>query len=628
MKSRTLGFKLVSGGVLIVAVPLIVAGVISAVKSSSALEDAAKAQMISTARHLADNVKSLLNEEMKIATGLSADNLTVQAAAGVAKNGAANAAADVAALDGKLTAFMAKAGSDYEGIFIADAGGTIYADGNGGSYKGIQITDREYFKAAKSGKVNVGDVIKSKRTGLPVAVVCSPVMSNSGAFAGVLVIALKVGFIADKVSALRFGQTGYAYMIDKSGLVLAHAKQETILKVNAMQEEGMKDVSTHMTSLKTGSDLYTYKGVRKMAGYAPVETTGWSIAAVQNMDELLTPSRSIRNYIFLTGLVFLLVTLAVVLYFTRSISAPIGRIARGLDTASDEVTSASSQIATTSQELAAGAAEQASSLEEIASSMEEMSSMSRRNADNAQQAKAMMKEAQGVVTDVDQHMSSLSAAMTEIARSSEETANILKTIDEIAFQTNLLALNAAVEAARAGEVGAGFAVVAEEVRNLALRASEAAKNTSILIENTMDDVKNGTHLTQTTKEAFNRNMEITTKIGCLVEEIASASDEQVHGIEQVGRAVAEMDKVTQQTAANAEESASASEEMNAQAVMMKDIVMRLTAVIDGCSNGKAARLAEPVPKEQPQPAGRKEPLAREIRPEQIIPFDDKDFRDF
>jgi len=628
MKSRTLGFKLVCGGILIVAVPLIVAGVISAVKSSNALEDAAKAQMISTARHLADNVKSLLNEEMKIATGLSADNLTVQAAASVAKNGAANAAADAAVLDSKLTAFMAKAGSDYEGIFVADSSGTIYADGNGGSYKGIRIADREYFKAAKNGKVNIGDVIKSKRTGLPVAVVCSPVASGTGEFAGVLVIALKVGFIADKVSSLRFGQTGYAFMIDKSGLVLAHAKQDTILTVNAMQEEGMKDVSTHMTSLKTGSDLYTYKGVQKMAGYAPVETTGWSVAAVQNMDELLTPSRSIRNYIFLTGLVFLLVTLAVVLYFTRSISAPIGRIARGLNTASEEVTSASSQIATTSQELAEGAAEQAASLEEIASSMEEMSSMSRQNADNAQQAKVMMQEAKGIVTDVDQHMNSLSTAMTEIAKSSEETAKILKTIDEIAFQTNLLALNAAVEAARAGEAGAGFAVVAEEVRNLALRASEAAKNTSILIENTMDDVKNGTQLTQTTKEAFNRNMEITTKIGCLVEEIASASDEQVHGIEQVGRAVTEMDKVTQRTAANAEESASASEEMNAQAVTMKDIVVRLTAVVDGRSNGKAGRPAGPAPNEQPRPAGQKEPMVREFRPEQIIPFDDKEFRDF
>jgi methyl-accepting chemotaxis protein len=183
-------------------------------------------------------------------------------------------------------------------------------------------------------------------------------------------------------------------------------------------------------------------------------------------------------------------------------------------------------------------------------------------------------------------MKDMAGAVAEITRSSEETGKIIKTIDEIAFQTNLLALNAAVEAARAGEAGAGFAVVADEVRNLAMRAAEAAKNTSNLIENTIKAVRKGNELTNATQEAFKENAEISRKIGQLVDEIAAASEEQSHGITQVNTAVSEMDKVTQSTAANAEESAAAAEELNAQAEQLKVYVEDLVRVVGG--NGHAA----------------------------------------
>jgi methyl-accepting chemotaxis protein len=190
-------------------------------------------------------------------------------------------------------------------------------------------------------------------------------------------------------------------------------------------------------------------------------------------------------------------------------------------------------------------------------------------------------------------MTGMSEAIEKISRSSEETVKIVKTIEEIAFQTNLLALNAAVEAARAGEAGAGFAVVADEVRNLAVRAVDAAKTTNDLIDDTLKVVKDGNHLTRLTHEAIRKNVDISAKVSGLVGEIAAASREQAQGIEQISKAVSEMEKVTQANAASAEESASASEEMVAQSEQMKGFVTDLVALVG--ANSKSFSETHSVP---------------------------------
>ena len=245
-----------------------------------------------------------------------------------------------------------------------------------------------------------------------------------------------------------------------------------------------------------------------------------------------------------------------------------------------------------------------------------------------------MKEANQVVKTADESMDQLIASMEDISKASEETQKIIKTIDEIAFQTNLLALNAAVEAARAGEAGAGFAVVAEEVRNLAMRSADAAKNTAELIEGTVKKVNDGSKLVTTTNDAFSQVAQSSAKVGDLVAEISGASKEQSAGIEQVNIAISEMDKVVQQNAANAEESASASEEMNAQAEQLRDYVgdlmMMVTGKRDQASTG-ANRTIKPVSQNlNPRGSGNKKMLSnnsKEVRPDQVIPFDD-DFKNF
>ncbi|MCE5271434.1 methyl-accepting chemotaxis protein [bacterium] len=252
----------------------------------------------------------------------------------------------------------------------------------------------------------------------------------------------------------------------------------------------------------------------------------------------------------------------------ESLGAALTRVSEAVE----QVSSASGQIASGSQSLAAGANEQASSLEEVSASLEQISSMTRQNADNADQARRMAAGAREAVDKGRVSMQRMTESITRIKASSDKTAKIVKTIDEIAFQTNLLALNAAVEAARAGEAGKGFAVVAEEVRSLAQRSAQAAKDTAVMIEEGVKNAEGGVGITAEVDKALTAITEAAGKVDDLVAEIASAVKEQAQGIEQVNTAMSDMDKVTQSNASNSEQSASAAEELSSQAGELRGMV--------------------------------------------------------
>ena len=330
---------------------------------------------------------------------------------------------------------------------------------------------------------------------------------------------------------------------------------------------------------------------------------------------------------------------------TLSITRPIRRIISIIERGASEVTDASTQVSESGQQLAEGANEQASSLEETSASLEELTSMTTQNTGNANTANSDACEADQKLKEASSAMTRMTMAIGEIKKSSDETAKIIKTIDEIAFQTNLLALNAAVEAARAGEAGQGFAVVAEEVRNLAQRSAEAARDTAALIEGAQQNADAGVRVTEEVGKSIDTARTIAAKVATLVNEISSASTEQSQGIEQINIAVSEMDKVTQQNAANAEESASAAEELSAQAQEVNAAVAELAGMVGnaGGEQQSANRAREynrrPAQRRPLQVAhrpaanrGRSLPAARParkvMRPEEVIPLDDDDFSDF
>jgi methyl-accepting chemotaxis protein len=372
-----------------------------------------------------------------------------------------------------------------------------------------------------------------------------------------------------------------------------------LVKGDAKVETVAQSIAGFLNSYEEAGRQYRAGMVAREAALTEMTTAAKAIVDSINrlqtslkarMESTVAQTNTLMISMAISGIV-LGVVLAVLI--TLSIIKPIKRIIEALTAGSEQVAAASSQVSAASQSLAEGATEQAAGLQETSSSLEEMASMTKQNADNAQQANTLASEARKAANTGTESMNRMNTAIQDIQKSSDETSKIIKVIDEIAFQTNLLALNAAVEAARAGEAGKGFAVVAEEVRNLAMRSAEAAKDTSNMIEESVKNSKNGVDIATEVSKVLSEIVQSVGKTTDLVSEIAAACQEQAQGIDQVNTAIAQMDKVTQQNAANAEESASASEELTAQAGSMNDIVGELVSLVGGAAKLNSSNPTHP-----------------------------------
>jgi methyl-accepting chemotaxis protein len=285
----------------------------------------------------------------------------------------------------------------------------------------------------------------------------------------------------------------------------------------------------------------------------------------------------------LLGSVLLLSLALAVWILKRSIIRPISKTIEALKVSARKVAEASNQMSSASHELADGANEQSSSIQQSSASLEEISAVTRQNAENSRQADLLVKDVTQLANRASASLGRLTASMEGIYKASESTSRIIKSIDGIAFQTNLLALNAAVEAARAGEAGAGFSVVAEEVRNLAKRAAEAAESTSGLIESIKGEVNEGLGWVRGTAGEFDTVVSSTGKAADLVKEIAASSTQQAEDIDQVHRSVGQIDQVTRKMASGAGGSAGISTEMNLEAGRLNSLVGVLVSTVRGSS---------------------------------------------
>ncbi len=447
-----------------------------------------------------------------------------------------------------------------------------------------------------------------------------PVRDAAGNVVGALFVGVNITedlkLLKDRIRAIKLGQSGYFYVLDAKpgkdqGKVLLHPDQEGRNLLDAKDADGkeyIKDVLAQKEGLIRVNLAENGKASRELLlAFKPYPNWGWEVVGRVYTDETEGEIIAMRNTYAIAGAIVLLL-IAAVLYWTirRMINQPlqqtiaiaarlgagdltvnsrttreddIGQLLRGIDSvggglasvvgdvrrSSEAINVAAREIASGNADLSARTESQAGSLEETASSMEELTSTVRQNADNAQQANQLAGSASEAATRGGKVVDQVVETMSAIRNSSRKVVDIITVIDSIAFQTNILALNAAVEAARAGEQGRGFAVVAAEVRSLAQRSASAAKEIKELIGDSVRSVDDGSELVDQAGASMQEIMSSVQRVADIMSEITAATNEQRSGIEEVNRAITQMDEVTQQNAALVEQAAAAAESLQEQA---------------------------------------------------------------
>jgi methyl-accepting chemotaxis protein len=618
MKTASIKFRLVTGGITLVLLPLLLVGYFSISKSSLALTDLSKNQAAGVAADLARLTDITLREEIILAQSIAMDPEIDTLLTKIRKNGMEGTADQISALHQNLAKTFETLGAHHQGIYVTDfQGNRITGVLEGGQeYKKDSIADRSYFQAAKtSGNAVIGDVARSATNGKLICAICIPVKSAAKEFIGSFVLTFKVEFLSELISTRKIGNTGYGFMIDKTGLVLAHPVADNVLKLDISKVPGMGEITSKMTAGQKGVEEYVFKGVDKIAGFAPLTEVNWYVAATQETDEFLKAARSIRTLSLSIGLAAMVLTAIIVIYFAGLIVKPLTRaidslrdIAEGegdltkrLDDRSqdevgvlglwfnkfieklqamikriaensDRVNGSANQLLEIARQMSAGAddtsaraanlatasEEMTANLNNVAAAMEQSSTNTNMVASAAEEMSATINEiadnaerAREISSKAVVQAKNASVRMEELGKAAQKISMVTETITEISEQTNLLALNATIEAARAGEAGKGFAVVANEIKDLAKQTAQATLN----IKGQIDDVQ---RTTQSTVIEINEISEVIGGVNDIVATIATAVEEQTAATREIASNISQASQGIQEVNENVNQSSTVS----------------------------------------------------------------------
>lgn len=614
MNLNSIASKLIIGGCLVVLVPLLVVGGIAVVKSKSALLGIGYSNAEERAHSIANTVETTLDLQSETVAAFAEGRAVIDVLSQVKESGIENSTAELADLRQHMKRKFKALDDHYQGVFVTDETGLLITGelASGKEYKGENIASRGYFKEAKqTGQAVVGDIVKSKLTGKLIYVACAPVKSDTGAFLGVFGLSIKAAALIDMISGNTVGETGYAFMIDKNGIINAHPDEKLILKLDLQTLKGMEEISSAMLAGSTGVKGYMYKGAGKVAGYASVPSKGWSVALTQNRDEFLEGPNQIRNYLIVTIIAALVAVCLLVYFGSKGITNPLNQAVAGLkdiaegegdltmrlkvatkdevgemakwmnvfieklqniikqisvnaqsvDDSSSTLLSLSGQLLENAEDtsqrgtnVAAASEEMSANLNNVAAAMEQSATNTNMVAAAAEEMTSTISEiaenaerARGVSSEAVGQAKNASNKMMELGAAADKIGKVTETITEISEQTNLLALNATIEAARAGEAGKGFAVVANEIKELAKQTAEATLDIKTLIEDVQSTTKSAGSEIGQISEVIGGVNDIVSTIATAVEEQTATTQEIANNIAQASQGIQEVNENVNQS---------------------------------------------------------------------------------
>jgi methyl-accepting chemotaxis protein len=599
MNFSSIRFKLIVGGILVVLTPLVVSGYIAMTNSANAITELSKANARSIAEGTANQVMATLDGELKFAEAFAGRTMVKNAAEAVATLGVEGANETLATMRTDMEHRYAALRDKYTGIFLADTNGTIYAEAVAaqGELRDLNISQHPIFDHARSmKKVVSGDVFRSQTTNEPVLLLAAPVFRDNGTFAGIFGAILKMSLLSDIVTSKKIGKTGYCFMSNAAGIIIAHPTIRHTLELDLKTLQGMEEITRNMVNGQFGADSYIFTGIDKVAGYAPIPLKGWSVAATQDAPEFLASVYTLRNITILITLVAIALTAVIVFMAATAIIRPINKAIAGLKdiaegegdltmrlaiTSKDEVgelakwfnifieklqniigqisnnttlvNASINELSGIAADLSKNADETSDRADNVATAAEEMSAnlngvaaAMEQSTTNTNMVASAAEEMTATITQIAQNAehahtiseqavqqaAHTSGKMAELGQAAQAISKVTETITEISEQTNLLALNATIEAARAGEAGKGFAVVANEIKELAKQTAAATMN----IKNQIEGVQ-GT--TRSTVEEINQISKIINSVNEIVATISTAVGEQSAATEEIANNIAQ-----------------------------------------------------------------------------------------